>query len=236
MRSVRDRSPESAPTARCFAIEPDTEMPRIPAICDACGAVSPSPLRTDRSDGDVAFDVPCPCRACGASARVPAEVLQRLAAAVSAALESGLDEEDLERLVDLLPGASGAAGGEGTPVERVDVVSRVADGGPDLLPVARSLPEGTNAELVAFLRVVARSLALWRQDGEAEVSGALARALEVEFEAAAEEASDGEELDEETVRAAERLDAASRNDPCPCGSGRKYKDCHWLEDRRRVRG
>jgi hypothetical protein len=32
---------------------------------------------------------------------VPAEVLQRLAAAVSATLESGLDEEDLERLAGI---------------------------------------------------------------------------------------------------------------------------------------
>jgi len=23
-----------------------------------------------------------------------------------------------------------------------------------------------------------------------------------------------------------------RNDPCPCGSGKKYKKCHWLEDQR----
>ncbi|MFW6192740.1 MAG: SEC-C metal-binding domain-containing protein, partial [Gemmatimonadota bacterium] len=98
------------------------------------------------------------------------------------------------------------------------------------------LPEGTRAELAAFLRVVGRSVALSSRAGEADVPRALARALEAEFEAAAEEASDGEEPDEETVRAGERLDAARRNDPCPCGSGRKYKDCHWLEDRRRVRG
>jgi len=27
-----------------------------------------------------------------------------------------------------------------------------------------------------------------------------------------------------------------RNDPCWCGSGKKYKDCHWREDRRRAGG
>ncbi len=21
-----------------------------------------------------------------------------------------------------------------------------------------------------------------------------------------------------------------RNDPCPCGSGKKYKHCHWSQD------
>lgn len=26
-----------------------------------------------------------------------------------------------------------------------------------------------------------------------------------------------------------RQGLSGRNDPCPCGSGRKYKHCHWLE-------
>ena len=28
----------------------------------------------------------------------------------------------------------------------------------------------------------------------------------------------------------ERLKSTKRNDPCPCGSGRKYKKCHLEED------
>jgi preprotein translocase subunit SecA len=33
---------------------------------------------------------------------------------------------------------------------------------------------------------------------------------------------------QETVRKANKL---GRNDPCWCGSGKKYKDCHWKQDR-----
>lgn len=29
---------------------------------------------------------------------------------------------------------------------------------------------------------------------------------------------------------AERLKTTGRNDPCPCGSGKKYKKCHLAED------
>lgn len=29
-----------------------------------------------------------------------------------------------------------------------------------------------------------------------------------------------------------RLKSAGRNDPCPCGSGKKYKKCHMAEDER----
>lgn len=34
---------------------------------------------------------------------------------------------------------------------------------------------------------------------------------------------------------AQRLKAAGRNDPCPCGSGKKYKKCHQAEDEAAVR-
>ena len=30
-----------------------------------------------------------------------------------------------------------------------------------------------------------------------------------------------------------RLKSTGRNDPCPCGSGKKYKKCHLLEDEER---
>ena len=28
---------------------------------------------------------------------------------------------------------------------------------------------------------------------------------------------------------------ATRNEPCPCGSGKKYKQCHWTEIQRKQR-
>jgi len=34
----------------------------------------------------------------------------------------------------------------------------------------------------------------------------------------------------DVVKARERLGAAGRNDPCPCGSGKKYKKCHLPAD------
>ena len=33
-----------------------------------------------------------------------------------------------------------------------------------------------------------------------------------------------------TEAATERFKTTGRNDPCPCGSGRKYKKCHLPED------
>jgi len=39
----------------------------------------------------------------------------------------------------------------------------------------------------------------------------------------------------ERERAQERLQEIGRNDPCWCGSGRKYKHCHLREDQQKAR-
>jgi len=45
----------------------------------------------------------------------------------------------------------------------------------------------------------------------------------------AKEKDDGKKS-AEVAKARERMDAAGRNDPCPCGSGKKYKKCHLAAD------
>jgi len=70
-------------------------------------------------------------------------------------------------------------------------------------------------------------------EGEGEGEGAGAGAGEGEGEAkpaakarpAAKSAGAGD-----ASKARERLGAAGRNDPCPCGSGKKYKKCHLAAD------
>lgn len=41
---------------------------------------------------------------------------------------------------------------------------------------------------------------------------------------------DKEASDDKVNKARERLASTGRNDPCPCGSGKKYKKCHLAED------
>jgi lipopolysaccharide biosynthesis regulator YciM len=48
--------------------------------------------------------------------------------------------------------------------------------------------------------------------------------------AEAAKASTPEELEKRMGEAKARLSAADRNDPCPCGSGKKYKKCHLRDD------
>jgi len=44
------------------------------------------------------------------------------------------------------------------------------------------------------------------------------------------DAGSGSKNDAAVAQAKERLGAAGRNDPCPCGSGKKYKKCHLAAD------
>lgn len=45
-----------------------------------------------------------------------------------------------------------------------------------------------------------------------------------------EEKKPGDSPPADAAEAARRLKEAGRNDPCPCGSGRKYKKCHLAAD------
>jgi preprotein translocase subunit SecA len=55
------------------------------------------------------------------------------------------------------------------------------------------------------------------------------RQRQLSFHAGGSQAS---EAAPEPARAAQK---PGRNDPCWCGSGKKYKDCHWRSDRRAAR-
>jgi tetratricopeptide (TPR) repeat protein len=46
----------------------------------------------------------------------------------------------------------------------------------------------------------------------------------------AEQTKETESSDDHTKLARARLAGTGRNDPCPCGSGKKYKKCHLAED------
>jgi tetratricopeptide (TPR) repeat protein len=53
---------------------------------------------------------------------------------------------------------------------------------------------------------------------------------EAKTEAAPEAAASPEDREKRADEARARLAKAERNDPCPCGSGKKYKKCHLRDD------
>lgn len=213
-------------------------MPRLPGICGECGAIYPSPLRADGPGRDPAFGVPVPCPLCGASGEVPAEVLERLEAVLEAGREVRGDEEGLARLADLLRGAARGSGeepdAEEERVRRARMRATAEAEGGAAPRLAEALPGFRPGEVEAFVRLL--RLAAEANHGEEDAGGSeVERVLEEAYDRhGPEEPADGGGPDP-AEKARRRLREAGRNDPCPCGSGAKYKACHWREDLRTTR-
>lgn len=179
---------------------------------------------------DNAFAVPVPCPGCGAGGRVPPESLRRTAAVAGALAEAGLPPERVEELLDELEAACREAD------SREDAVLDALDRVPELGRLAGSLPGEGPEEMAAAVRLARAAAAVIADTEEGAAPEELAeRVLSEAYDRYAPERS-REEPAGPAARAEARLDAAGRNDPCPCGSGRKYKRCHWMEDREAARG
>lgn len=210
-------------------------MPRLPAACPSCGALYRSPLLARREEADTAFEVPVPCPDCGSGGRIPAEVLRRLSGLVRTLAELEPGEERLEGFLDRVEEICREAG------DREEAVLEVLRVDPGLGRLAGGLPGDSPELMAAFLPLVRRLAAALSEEAAGDPAGAeeearavVERVLE-ELYAEREAAAGPEGEPDEVARARARLDAAGRNDPCPCGSGDKYKSCHWMEDLRATR-
>lgn len=227
-------------------------MPRLPAFCRECGAVFASPLRAAAAGDENAFPIPVPCPVCQGSGRVPGELLEICVEAARVFADPGEAGGDAFLSVLSDPPEAGDAPGE-------ELLSRTARRAPGFVELVRRLP----ADSPAVVRGVGRLLRRVRdevaggrpgdgdgqgagRDGEPGAGRRRREAPDAGLEAVvlrAVEAFLGDEgveppdpgVPEEVARARDRLDEAGRNDPCPCGSGDKYKDCHWVPDLRTTR-
>ncbi len=161
---------------------------------------------------------------------MPPESLRRTAAVAGVLAEAGLPPERAEELLDELEAACREAD------SREDAVLDALDRVPELGRLAGSLPGEGPEQMAAAVRLARAAAAVTADAEEGSAPEELAeRVLAEAYDRYAPERS-REERAGPAARAEARLDAAGRNDPCPCGSGRKYKRCHWMEDREAARG
>lgn len=214
-------------------------MARLPAFCGSCAALIASPLRADRPEADNAFAVPVSCPVCGEGGQVPAEIYRRTVQLVRVLLARPPDEEELDTFRRVV----GEAAEEG--LEKHELVSRVLDEVPALGRISGVVPEGPDGVRRGFLKLVSVARAVVEDAGaedgaavteedELPVEELAARVLEEALERHAPEVEE-DEPPPNVREARRRMEQAGRNDPCPCGSGQKYKRCHWLEDQRTTR-
>lgn len=225
-------------------------MPRLPAFCEECGAAFASPLRAEAAGKENAFTVPVPCPACGGTGRVPGELLEICVGAARLFSEPG--EAGGGAFLTLLSSPP-----EDGDAPREELLSRTARRAPAFVELAGRLP----AARPAVVRGMGRLLRRVRDDvaagerrardgesaggdaagepppaegPEAGLETAVLRSVEAFLEDEGVEPT-APDVPEDVARARRRLEGAGRNDPCPCGSGDKYKDCHWVPDLRTTR-
>ncbi len=214
-------------------------MPRLPGICQECGAIYPSPLRAGASGQAPAFDVPARCPSCGGSGRIPAEILDRIGSVLTTARGLAGRPEALEELRSLVREATPEAGRELTAEEeeirRARLRGRVESAVPAGTDLVDGLPGLGPGQAEAFLRLLEIAVEM-DHGGQAEGTAA-GRLLEEAYRRHGPEGTTGPGRgeDDPADRIRVRLRSTGRNDPCPCGSGEKYKDCHWLDDLRETR-
>lgn len=204
---------------------------QLPGYCPECHALFPAPLSADGPTDVTFFDIPVRCARCEASGHIPADVREWIgqvavavrsvpagarapvAAALDACREEGLGPEACR--------------------ERLRTLETDAPGLEDLFR-RMDYQELGFAPLVAAAGVAVLRLA----DDEGETVEGLPREELVNraLDRTLEDFAIEPPPDRGPSESERRLAETGRNEPCPCGSGDKYKDCHWIEDQRESRG
>lgn len=198
-------------------------MVRVPAVCDSCGAFFPSPIEASNSTNITFSGVTVgPCPHCGATAHVPDGTYNFIGNVIEFLSGPKRSASELERLATILR----AAQQRQASIE--EVRNEVAKEVPTLRSITDLLPT-TRSELYAFISILLVVLTLILGElrrGETpkiEITQVINQITQV-VEQASPAATQSGRADE----SAARVPKVGQNDPCPCGSGKKYKKCHML--------
>lgn len=206
-------------------------MSQLPAYCPECHALFPAPLAAEGPTDVTFFDIPVRCARCGASGHIPADVREWVGQIVEAARSAPPEGRDALRAT--LDGCREDGAG---PAECLDRLRRLESDEAEPAAVFRRMEyrELDFAPLVAAAGAAALDL-LRGEDGEMAGEAGREELVNWTMDHLLEEYGEEPGPGREPSEAERRLSAAGRNDPCPCGSGDKYKDCHWIEDLRESR-
>lgn len=206
-------------------------MSQLPAYCPECHALFPAPLTADGPTDVTFFDIPVRCARCETSGHIPANVREWVGqAALAARSVSPNHRAPIRQTLDRCREEGHSPSECRDRLRAMDVPTR------DLADLFRRLEvqELDFAPLVAAAGIAALDLA----DDAPEEVASLGREELVNWTLdriidrfAIEPPPDRGPSEEER-----RLAETGRNEPCPCGSGEKYKDCHWIPDQQATRG
>jgi hypothetical protein len=194
-------------------------MTRVPAVCDRCGGFFPSPIEASNSTNITFSNVGVgPCPHCGGQGHVPDGTYNFIENTIELLSGPHRSRSDLERLAEILRAA------KETGASTQEVKERVAKELPELRSLADALPK-TRGELYAFVGIILTILTLLLSEGRRSKGEKIEINQVINQITQAVPSSPVESATREAGGAAKSI---GRNDPCFCGSGKKYKKCHLL--------
>jgi hypothetical protein len=170
-----------------------------------------------------------PCPRCGGNGHIPDGTYNFIGNAIQFLSGPTRSKRDLERLVAILR----TARQRGASVE--DIRREVANQLPELQSISDLLPR-TRSELYAFIAILLTILTLLLgelrkgQPPKVEINQVINQITTV-VEQPRQTAAQSQAPSSTAPKPAK----VGRNDPCPCGSGKKYKKCHMIKQRRLTR-
>jgi hypothetical protein len=198
-------------------------MVRVPAVCDSCGAFFPSPIEASNAI-NITFSTVAvgPCPHCGGSGHVPDGTYNFIGNAIQFLSGPARSASDLERLAAILRSA------RQREASAEDIRKQIANEVPELQSIADLLPK-TRAELYAFIGIILAILTLLLgalrkgEPSKIEINQVINQITTV-----VEEPGQTPAESQGPASTASKPPKVGRNDPCPCGSGKKYKKCHMI--------
>lgn len=199
-------------------------MPGLPAICDTCLAVwDPHAFSLGNASNILIEDVSVsPCPKCGGVGHIPDGIYSATTDAISVIATTTKSAQSLATLLRILQQARDE---RATAEELAKTLER--EQAADLKPVAalvRSLPR--KLDIKYWLAIAIAVIALLEGHAtDQKVDSIKAEVDQIYAQMLTEHpATSPVPLPSPTARAT--LPTVGRNDPCPCGSGKKYKRCH----------
>lgn len=189
-------------------------MPELLVICDDCGKPFGSGMRFENVRNVTFKNTASQCPYCPGMGRVPDGVYDFVDETIRLLSGSASSVEDIKRLAAVL---------ELVRVEHLEPAQAVEDlrrQGGVLAKIAALLPENKN-QWYAFLMVILALIAEFRRQDSATT--------QVNIENIQVDQIITQVINPNAPRksdASAGVPKVGRNDPCPCGSGAKFKRCH----------
>ncbi|MCY7821210.1 SEC-C metal-binding domain-containing protein [Bacillus inaquosorum] len=195
-------------------------MPELPAVCDNCNAIFRSSIVIENSTA-TSMNNKIDCPKCGSVGLVSEGVFNFIENTIEILSAPERTFKELQRFNEILQSAKNRS------VTFEQVEDQVYQETPQLVPVLESMPKikkEKSADFHVWIQTLAAITSLvmpWFEKEEPSPS-------KIEVNQVINHIYESDDnINKEPIKTKK----IGRNDPCPCGSGLKYKFCHLLESK-----